>query len=189
MLELLVLGIVILAMARRPKRRRRMGRYIRGNVDEELALTALATKDVVGSVFDETVNERTWVSSVKATWSMANFTPIANAGPIIVGVAHGDYTDAEIEEWLESTGQWNEGNLVAQEISKRKIRQVGSFETPDDAADIVVLNDGKPINTKCGWILLQGQTLRLWAYNSGSANVATTAPAVTINGHANLWPR
>ncbi len=178
-------------MANKPRRRRRrMGRYLRGNVDEELALTALAAKDVVGAVFDEVVNERTRVTSIEATWSLANFTPIANAGPVIVGVAHGDYTDAEIEEWIEQSGQWNEGNLVSsREVAKRLIRQIGAFETPDDAADISVLNDGKSIKTKLNWILLQGQTLRIWAFNSGSAAIATTVPQVGANGHVNLFPQ
>ncbi len=191
MLEILVILVAMLSMAKaRGRRRRKMGRYIRGNVDEELALTTLGTKDVVGAVFDEVVNERTYVSSIKCTWSLSNWTSIANAGPIIVGIAHGDYTDAEIEEWIENTGQWNEGNLVSsREIGRRLIRQVGAFKSPLAADEIEHLADGKMITTKLGWILLQGQTLRLWAFNSGSANVATTAPSVTINGHANLWPR
>ncbi len=191
MLEILVILIAMIIMAKK-RGRRKFGRYLRGNVDEELALTALASKDVVGAVFDEVVNERTYVSSIKASWSMANFTPIANAGPIVFGVSHSDYTDAEIEEWIESTGQWNEGDLVAsREIGKRLIRKIGAFQTQPGgaAADTIVINDGRPITTKLGWILLQGQTLRLWAFNSGSAAVATTVPTVVANGHVNLWPR
>ena len=176
-------------MGRNKPKRRKFTRYIRGNVDEELDMAGLASKDVVGAIFDEVVNERTFISSIKATWSLANFTPVINSGPIVVGVAHSDYTDAEIEEWLEQTGQWDEGNLVSQEVSKRKIRQVGVFETPDDSSDIVTLADGRQITTKCKWILLQGQSLRLWAFNSGTAAVQTTAPDVHVTGHANLWPR
>ncbi len=93
--------------------RKRMGKYIRGNVDEELALTSLASKDVVGAVFDEVVNERTLVSSLVASWAMESFTPAVGVGPILVGIAHGDYSDAEIEEYLENTGQWNEGNMIS----------------------------------------------------------------------------
>ncbi len=166
-----------------------MGRYIRGNVDDELALTALAPKDVVGTLFDEVVNERTLVSSIVATYSLANWTDIANAGPVVFGVAHGDYNDAEVEEYLEQTGQWNEGNMVAQEISARKIRRIGVLRGGSTAAEVEVLNDGKPVKTKLNWILLQGQTLRLWAFNSGSAAIATTAPSLVANGHVNLWPR
>ncbi len=178
-------------MARKRKGgRRRMGRYLKGNVDEEVALTVLSSKDVVSSIFDEVVFDRTFVSSIVASYALANWTPIANAGPIIFGVAHSDYNDAEIEEWLELTGQWNEGNLVSsREVGKRLIRQVGSFGSPDAATDVQRFNDGRPMKTKLNWILLEGQTLRLWAYNAGSAAVATTAPSLTANGHANLFPR
>ncbi len=176
-------------VAKNRRRRRRMGRYIRGNVDEEVALTTLASKDVVGAVFDEVVNERTLVSSIVATYGLSNWTSIANAGPVVFGVAHGDYTDAEIEEYLENTGQWNEGNMLAREISSRKIRRIGTFGGADTAAETEVLNDGKPVRTKLNWILNQGQTLRLWAYNMGTAAIATTAPTLTANGHVNLFPK
>ncbi len=168
-----------------------MGRYIRGNVDEELALAALASKDVVGAVFDEVVNERTYVSSIDAKYAISNWTDTSGAGPVIFGVAHSDYTDAEVEEWIESTGQWNEGNLVAsREIGRRLIREIGTFETMPRAADeVVAAFDGRSKKTKLGWILLQGQTLRLWAYNAGSAAIATTVPSLTANGHVNLFPK
>ncbi len=191
MIAIIVIIIALAMMAKgKPRRGWRNARYIRGNVDEELALTALASKDVVGAVFDETVNERTLVSSLVATWTMENFTVGAGIGPIVVGVAHGDYSDAEIEEWLESTGQWNEGNLVAREIGARKIRQVGTFPAAEGGGiGAVNLALGRAIKTRLNWILLQGQTLRIWAYNAGSQPVATTVPSVTINGHANLWPK
>ena len=167
-----------------------MGRYLRGNVDEELALTSLASKDVVGALFDETVNERTRVTSIVANYALGNLTPGAGIGPVIFGVAHGDYSDAEVEEWLEMTGQWNEGDLVAtREVGRRLIRQIGVFETPDEVTDQVTVNDGKPVKTRLNWILLQGQTLRLWAFNSGSNPIATTSPSLTANGHVNLFPQ
>ncbi len=167
-----------------------MGRYIRGNVDDTLTVGLLASKDVVGAVFDEVVDGRTYISSLKAVWSMKGVTLTAAAGPIVVGVAHSDYSDAEVEEWIENTGQWNEGDLVAREIGNRKIRQVGVFEDPDSGpTEAVTLNDGKPITTKLGWILVEGQTLRLWAFNSGLAAMAVSSPEVAINGHVNLWPR
>ncbi len=177
-------------MAKHPKRRRRkMGRYIRGSVDESLALGTLAAKTVIAGNFDETVNERTLVSSVVARWAMINFTPGTLDGPILCGVAHSDYTDAEIEEWIENTGSWDEGDLVNQEIGGRKIRRVGIFDTPAAATQAAVLNDGKAIKTKLNWILLQGQTLKHWFYNLGTSALATTDPECSTQGHVNLFPK
>ncbi len=166
-----------------------MGRYIKGSVNEEFPLSTLAGRTLLGKAVTETVNERTFVSSIRATWSLNEFTKGTDVGPIQVGVAHSDYSDAEIEEWLETTASWNEGDLVQQEVGSRRCRNVGVFEVPFGAAESRFLNDGKPITTKLGWILLQGQTVKLWAYNLGAAALLTTDPNVLVVGHANLWPR
>ncbi len=166
-----------------------MGRYIRGSVDEDLPGGTLAGKTVVGAGFDEAVQERTLISSLVATYSMNDYTPIASVGPVMVGVAHGDYSDAEIEEWIETTGSWDEGDLVQQEVASRKIRKIGVFEEPAAATQNAVLNDGKPIKTKLNWILNQGITLKLWIYNMGTGAFATTDPRIRAEGHANLFPK
>ncbi len=179
-------------MARRPKRKfaaRKMGKYIRGDIDEELAMTTLAARTLVSAPFDNVVNERTFISSIQAIWSLHSFTPSAARGPILCGVAHSDYTDAEIQAVIDATLSWNEGDLIAQEVAHRKVRRVGIFEIPDDATDSVTLNDGKPIKTRLNWTMTQGQTLRVWAFNLGSVAVATTVPNLQLQGHANLWPR
>ncbi len=166
-----------------------MGRYIKGAVDEEMALGTLGSKDLIATGFDQTVEERTLVSSLVATWSVKNVTPAPNAGPILVGIAHSDYSAAEIEAWLESIGSWSEGDLVSQELNSRKIRKIGIFENSGSVNDASVLNDGRAIKTKLNWILTTGQNLQAWAYNLGTASFATTDPSVDIQGHANLWPR
>ncbi len=181
--------IAMLAMARKPRRRRRMGRYIRGDVSEALSLGTLAAEDVVGVLFDQVVQERTLCTSVVARYSMTGFTKSTGDGPILVGLAHGDYSDSEIEVWIETTGSWDETDLVQQEVGSRKIRRVGIFDNPVDEAASVTLNDGKPIKTKLNWILTQGQTLRLWAYNLGTSALATTSPRIDVQGHANLFPK
>ncbi len=167
----------------------RKQKYLRGSVDHSLLLGTLAAKDVISSLIGDTVKERAWLSSMSLRWSMTAFTKSTGDGPIVVGIAHSDYSASEIEVWLENTGSWDEGDLVNQEIAKRKIRQVGIFENPIDEADSVNLNYGKAIWTKCGWILNAGQTVQVWAYNAGTSALATTSPDVQAFGHANLWPR
>ncbi len=190
MIEIIILIMAALAMAKaRPRRRRRMGRYIRGEVDEEMAIGTLNAKVVIFAGFDNSVVERTFISSVVATWALKNVTPSATAGPLLVGLAHGDYTAAEIEEWIENTAGWAEANQIGQEIGKRKIRKVGIFANSGAVTEASVLNDGRPIRTKCGWILTSGQSVSAWAYNLGTGAYATTDPSVDISGHANLWPR
>ncbi len=193
MLEILVtMAVLVILMAKRPKRRRRMGKYIRGNVDETLNLGTLAAVTLVGAAFDESVNERTYVSSVKAIYTLDLVTAAAGVGPLMVGVAHSDYSDAEIEEWIENAGSWNEGDLVnSLEIGKRRCRRVGVFDPSGEVttAATIALNEGRMITTKLGWTLLQGQSLRQWAYNMGTVAYGTTNPSFRMQGHVNLWPR
>ncbi len=137
----------------------------------------------------DTVNERTYVSSLVATWSMQGMTTGDNIGPIMVGVAHGDYSLAEIEAWIELTTGWDEGNLISREVAARKIRRIGVFRKDAVGIGVQALNDGRPITTKLGWILLQSQTVQYWAYNMGTGSLATTDPNVYVQGHCNLWPR
>ena len=193
MLEILVIAIVglaLLPMAKHGRRRRSMGRYIRGNVDQQVDAASLAATDVVGAAFVGVVDGRTLATSAVLTWTIQNWTDQNGSGPLICGLAHNSYTDAEIEEWIESTGQWNIGSLVAQEINKRKIRQVGAFASPDAPSDLLVLNDGKAIKTKLNWMLEEGQTLRMWVFNSGTLAVAgATDPRIRVTGHINLFPK
>ncbi len=164
-------------------RSRRKTRLLKGTVDEALVLGTLANATLVGGAFDENVNERTLALSMEATWGLSNLT--VGEGPIAVGIAHSDYTDAEVEEVIENTGSWNEGSLVEQEIAKRKVRIVGMFDGGTQTDE--VLNDGKPIKTTMKWVLLQGQSIRLWAYNRASATL-TTGAAVILQGHIWLKP-
>ncbi len=169
-----------------------MGKYIKGNVDEVVALGTLASRTLVAATFGDTVNERTKISSIVAAWSLSGYTGGDNIGPILVGVAHSDYSAAEIEAVIENSGSWSEGDLIAQEVVSRKIRIVGTMGPGfSDAGpgDAWVLNGGRPFKTKLNWMLLQGQTLDLWAYNLGGSPLATTDPDLRVEGHANLWPQ
>jgi len=171
------------------KGRRKFRKYLKGQIDHQFTLGTLAAQDVVSDPVGDTVREKAWLTSVKATWSLSNITSIIDSGPILVGIAHSDYTDAEIEEWIENLASWDSGDMIGQEVAKRKIRRVGLFGTPvGGPPDKLALNDGKPIRTKCGWQLVTGQTVKIWAYNTGTAALATTVPVVHTQGFANLWP-
>jgi len=177
-------------VAKHPKRRRRkFRRYLRGSIDEGLQLSTLAARTLISDTWDEVVVERTFISSVDVLWALGQFVPGSGIGPVIVGVAHSDYTDVEIEAVIENAGSWNEGDLTSQEVAKRKIRIIGQFNSVDvSVSEIVTLNDGKPIHTKLNWILTTGDTLKMFAYNAGSA--AQTGDArMTAQGFAHLWPQ
>ncbi len=170
--------------------RRPYRKYLRGNVDEELIIGALSSKTAGSGQFDESVNERTFATSIVATWSVDEWTAASETGPLVVGICHSDYTTTEIEQFVENLGSWNEGDKIGQEIGKRQIKRVGEFDLSPQALAHAVLNDGNPIKTKLNWMLMQGQSLRLWMYNTGLATVSTaTAATIGVNGYVNLWPQ
>ncbi len=165
-----------------------MGRYIKGNVDEIVTLTTLGARTLVSAIFDDTVQERTLISSIEAVYTLTDLTPGSNIGPVMVGLAHSDYTDAEIQQVVDLVGGWDEGNLISQERARRKMRVIGVFSS-ETTNNITSLNDGKPLKTKLNWILNQGTSLRLWGYNLGTNAIATTVPDIHCQGHANLFPK
>jgi len=174
-------------MAKHRKGRRRYRPYIKGQISTQLGMGALGALALIGVDVSDTVEEKAWLSSVRATWSLKDWTTGSQEGPILVGVCHSNYTNSEIEAWIENTQSWTTGDLVAQEVAKRKIRRVGIFSTPTGVNLSTQLNDGRPITTKCGWMLNSGNTVRIWAYNLGASPI-TTGAEVSIEGHANLWP-
>ncbi len=179
--------IAMLAMAKRRGSRRNFSRYLKGAIALNFALGTLAGRAVLGTTTLDKVVDTMRVSSVRATYAINNFTNAAGVGPIIVGMSHSDYTDGEIEEWLETTESWDIGDKIAREKRARLIRQVGIFDEASAASGSGRLNDGKPITTKLGWVLSEGDTVKFWAYNSGNGAIATTDPTVIVTGHANLW--
>ncbi len=194
MTPLVVIGLFVLVLALAKRKGRGRGKfrpYLRGNIDIDQNLGTLAAK--TGIVFDpaDTLEEKAWLSSVKATYTMNQLTPASGQGPIAVFIAHSDYTLAEIEAWIEQADSWAQGDKIAQEVRGRKIRRVGTFATGGDnpsALGSFTLNGGRPVRTKCGWQLTTGQTVRFVWYNLGAAALATTDPDIHVQGHANLWP-
>ncbi len=172
----------------RKRRRKRRGRYIRGAIDLKIDVGTLAAQTLAAQVNGDVVTERTLLSSIMARYNLGQFTVGAGVGPLIFGVAHSDYTAAEIEEFIEQSGSWNEGDKISQEVGRRKIKIVGQFDIPFDGTNLNLNYDhGKKVYTRLGWILTTGQTFDLFIYNQGEAAFATTDPDVSMLGHANLY--
>ncbi len=150
-------------------------------VSENLALGALGSGSGVTADFDSVVDDTTFLLSIEASWSRGDGP--GDQGPIAFGVAHSDYDLAEIVEWHTATGAWDRGDLIANEIRKRKIRQIGTFAgaTPQET-----LNNGVPMKTPLKFLVSDGQTLQLWAINQ-DASVLTTGQVINADGQ--VWAK
>ncbi len=152
-------------------------------IDVELGLGALTTDNVVAQVFSQTLDQEVWAISADVTVVVSDHT--AGDGPFIVGIAHSDYSAAEIEEWLEEASSWLKSNKIGQERAKRKCRIVATFAGTQAEQ---IFNDGNPKRIKLGFALEDGMTLQLWAYNA-STDTFTTGSLVHMHGKAYLRPQ
>jgi len=137
-------------------------------VDVSLTLGALTQNDLIGVAMTTVSNEAFRALSVQGTWSLHNLTP--GEGPIVVGVAHGDYTDSEVEAAVEADESMVRADKIAQELADRLVRRVGSF--PGALAEEVLYN-GVEIYKRLNWAHSTGQALRMWAHNRSGANLNT----------------
>lgn len=182
MLEILLPAVflvlsLVLAYKKRKKRALLVG-PIRTGID----VGALPTFDcILGSPCDD-VEEPMFLLSIDVTASMKEHT--ANEGPILFGIAHSDYTAAQIEEYIENTAGWSFGNLVQQEINSRgkRIKIIGRFSGKDAFEQ---WNDGIVKRIPCKFRLENGETITPWAYNE-DANPLTAGSSIQMDGKAYL---
>ncbi len=188
---LIVVGILIpLGLAKHGKPRRKFRAYIKGRFLEDLSLgITLGASTLVSDSLDDAVKETTFCTSVVASYTLSDWTPGANKGPIMFGWALSDYTDAEIDANLTQNTAWDIGDEISKEVAKRKIKIVGQIGGGVDSGAAIVFADGKAVRTKLNWMLATDKTLKFWAFNLGTTAHATTNPNLNATGHANLWPR
>ncbi len=127
-------------------------------------------------------SEQIWIISINAAYSWSDIGAIIDDG-CTFGWAHSDYTAAEVEECLESFASIDLGDKIAQEKSKRLVREVGTISNSGAlaAAGGSAFNDGRLVKTRLNWLLSTGDTLNLWIRNA-SGVIWTTGSRVTVAG-------
>ncbi len=166
-------------MAKRGKRR---GRLFVPRIKASHAVGALAGSDLGSTAFATLLDQECWAISMDVIASTPTIGATAE-GPLVIGVAHSDYSAAEIEEWYEAETSWQKGDKIAQEKAKRKCRQVAILMTNQ-----VITNDGLPIRVKLGFAIEDGKGLQLWVYNDSSTTM-TTGTIAELSGKIFLSPR
>ncbi len=126
----------------------------------------------LGGNFDEP----TFCISADVTLTTRGFT--VGEGPIVFGLAHSDYSAAEIEESLEAVTSWNLSNMIEREQAGRKVRTIGSLPILVAAE---VMNNGVKMKIKLGFTVAAGHTLKLWGWNQ-SGSPLTTGGIVELQG-------
>ncbi len=167
----------IVAVATRKKRGRRSPLIV-PEINQEILLGTLASLSLLSTTPGTNPEQDNYLISMDLT--VALNLAVSGEGPLVVGVAHEDYSDVEIEEHIEVAAGWSSANMIEQERLRRKIRTIGTFAVQTSNE---VLNDGNPIRVKCGWRNGPDDTVKLWVYNRGDGAL-TTGARVLFNGHA-----
>lgn len=175
-MEIVVVSIVFLAILIGMAKRRRSRRFRALPVQGAITLGALAADTVIKQNHTGSFGRDAYVISGDLDLCMRNQT--AGEGPVKVGIAHGDYTAAEIEECLEATDSWDPSDKVANEKRRRQVREIGVF--PAIAVD-EVLNDGRKIRVPFKFVCESGQTIAFWAWNRSGAAL-TGGASVSYDG-------
>ncbi len=178
MISIIMTVLTVLALIGMAKARRRRRRWSPNNQVVRIQSVGLTTTLADGSIFADAIvavaDEEYRAISMTNTYAYRNGTP--GEGPVHVGIAHGDYSSTEIDQWFESQAAMTRGNMIAKEQADRKIRMVGTF--PGVSQD-EVLNDGKPIHTKLNWHIPVGKTIVTWVSNQSGGPLTTGGGVVT----------
>ncbi len=150
-----------------------------------VTIGALATLAVVKGGITAAASGTYRLMSIKCAYSISNLGAVVDDG-FQFGVAHSDYSAAEIEECLEATASIDLGDKVAQEQANRLVRTIGTISPGGGvaAASGIPFADGRTVKTKLNWKMSIGDTLVGWVRN-GSAVVYTTGATLTVQG--DLW--
>ncbi len=169
---------------RRPKRRFNLRRV---RIQSSLSIGALASADLIsGNVTNNTSDRLTFVS-LDASFGIGDHAAVADDG-YAFGLAHSDYSAAEIEECLESGGAMAIGNKVERERANRLVREIGMINASSGGtvSGGLEYNEGKPVKVKLNWRMGAGEALQLWVRNN-SGTIYTTGSTLQISGK--LWVR
>ncbi len=178
---LLAASLILLGLAKRRSNKRRFNlRKVR--VSSTLSVGGLAAADVIAGSLGGTATSPMRIMSFEGTYSWIDIAAV-NDGAMEFGIAHGNYTAAEIEECLEATTSMGLGNKIARERASRLVRVVGTIKgNPAVVAGESNYNDGRPRKTKLNWLIPSGENISMWVKNSSGA-VYITGSSLSVLGH------
>ncbi len=166
-------------MAKKPYRKRQ--RVIPLRVDHQVAILAPVTGAITATELVDTVADRMYLISLKGVYALRDNT--AQDDPLYVGVAHSSYTAAQILEWYNAQGNWDQNDLIAQEQAKRKCRKIGIFAGEVGNEN---LENGVEITTPLRFLVEEGESLEFFTINEGGGT-RTTGGVFEI--HGTVWAK
>lgn len=159
-----------------------------GRVNESLAIGTLASNTILTGVLFTNGTDRKYIISADLTWTWSEVT--AGDGPLDVGLAHGDYSAAEILQWFASAS-FDQSNKIAAEQNRRLIRQAGTISADKEGVGSGAilagqLADGSLKRIKLNMVLEGAQAVNVWVRNV-DASAFQTGSLLRVTGK--VWYR
>jgi len=181
-LATLVATLIVILAARKSRRR-----Y--GPNDVKIPLNAAQVLGTLGdntvlkiAMFGGNLTEDLFIKAIKGTWTIRGLT--ATEGPLSFGIAHSDYTVAEIAEALDAGSLLGPASKIEGERARRLVRKIGTFS---GAATEETVNNGNPVYTRVGWTQQDGADVNLWVQNQSGATLTTGATLEFLGDLYGKW--
>lgn len=153
-------------------------------INERIDPGALANNAVAGVAIGDNGGENYILEWVKLSVSGGDFA--ADEGPFEVGIAHGAYSDTEIQEWMDlsETLKFGRADIQQLEIQNRRIRLLGTFGAGDGVTDQHV-NGGRPVFQRLNWYVDESLGFKLFVAN-GFGSTITGGGRVEYTGKCKI---
>ncbi len=155
------------------KHKRSNKNFVAIPVEGSLALGTLAFGDVItANIFAGTLTEDLYVISIDLECQITGLTA-GEGQPSHLIIAHGDYSDTEINEHLD-VKLLGPGNKLEQERARRLVRKVGIFVSAALSSAAIALQMDKT-RTKIKFVCQSGKDLSIGVNNRSGAALTTGA--------------
>ncbi len=174
-------------MAKRTRRKRRSFNLRPVRIQSSLSIGALASADVISGAVTNNASNPMRLVSAHLSFGISDLAALIDDG-FMFGIAHGDYTAAEIEECLEAGGTMDQGDKIALEAANRLVREIGIItkSTGGTIGSGLSFNDGRPVKIRLNWKLSIGKAFQVWVRNN-SGTIYTAGSLLQVGGK--LWVR
>ncbi len=167
-------------MANYRRRRKRPFNLRPVRVTKSIPIGALDTLDVTSGALLNASTTPYRLITADLSFNISDLAALIDDGQEF-GIAHGDYTAAEIEECLEAQSAIDVGDQVQNEFANRRVRTIGFMVGAPGTDASKTFNDGKSIKIKLNWLISVGKFISVWVRN-GSDTIYTTGSNMLVMG-------
>ncbi len=156
---------------------------------ESVAVAALAANSV-RIITNDIVLEEDFRMLKGEIFSTIEGLTAGEGDQLLIGIANGELTEAEIAECLVADGPVDRNDRATQERAERNVKLLAKYQknaVAETEASVHQFGEGEPLVTKHRWTYSNPEGWSLFVFNMGSATLTTGATARTIGTYYGVW--